>query len=216
MPSFFLICIFLLRASFLYLPLGLSLSFFFSRVSLSFFSLVSLALSFLLFLSFHIRFTCLLISHSPHYPNIPDNHLPLPPPAAAPKRLALEKYPFPDFHPHGIEALNTADSTLLLVVNHRRNGEFIDFFTLNAAENTVTYTGTVGHALFRNLNDVAAVSVNEFYATNWLYNEAGSLLNTYEMILQRPLSYVVHCRRAAGSGLEAFKCDIAVDGLSVG
>jgi hypothetical protein len=137
------------------------------------------------------------------------------PPAASPKAIKLVKYPYRDFHPHGIDLLQPGNRTLLYVINHRREGEVIELFelALQAEPATATFVESIEDPLFRNLNDVVVLSPNEFYTTNWLRYEPGTLNNLYETVLQKPLSYVVHCRRATAK--DAFHCHVAAENLGV-
>ena len=163
--------------------------------------------------SLHADTWCQATSRVALTPPAPSPH---PPHAASPKPIALKKYPFKDFHPHGVDILQKDGRTLLYAVNHRREGEVIDVFELDAAAPaavTATYVATITDALFLNLNDVAMLSEDEFYVANWLRYEPGTLDNMFETVLQKAVSYVVHCKRG-GSG-QPFHCHKAASNLAV-
>ena len=107
--------------------------------------------------------------------------------------LTAHNFPHKDFHPHGIALLQLAGRTLLYVVNHRRDGDAVEVFQLDADSRVLTYISSLTHPLFRNINDVAAASEGVLYVTNWIYYAPGTKLNMLETYLQQAWGYTVAC-----------------------
>jgi len=121
--------------------------------------------------------------------------------------MALTGFPHQDFHPHGLALYPTPDEPLLFVINHRRDGEFVDVFAVDADVNELHYQRSFHHELFRGINDIDVVSSDAFYVTNWLYNVPGSLAGVVDTLLQRAVAYVIYC--------ESNDCRIVVSGLKM-
>ncbi|KAK0130687.1 Serum paraoxonase/arylesterase 2 [Merluccius polli] len=72
------------------------------------------------------------------------------------------------FNPHGISTFTdpTDDTIYLFVVNHPEHKSQVEIFKFLEEDNTVVHLKTVRHALLNSVNDVVAVGVDRFYATN--------------------------------------------------
>ncbi|XP_053743795.1 serum paraoxonase/arylesterase 2-like [Synchiropus splendidus] len=71
------------------------------------------------------------------------------------------------FNPHGISLYTdpTDDSVYLLVVNHPQEDSHIEIFRF-VEGNTLLHLKTITHPLLHSVNDIVAVGVDSFYATN--------------------------------------------------
>ncbi|KAM4601062.1 serum paraoxonase/arylesterase 2-like [Polymixia lowei] len=71
------------------------------------------------------------------------------------------------FNPHGISVYtdDADDSVYLFVVNHPHNGSQVEIFEF-VEENTLVHKKTITHDLLHSVNDIVAVGVESFYATN--------------------------------------------------
>jgi hypothetical protein len=127
--------------------------------------------------------------------------------------LKLDGYPFEDFHPHGLSLWNAGRTRdvdgeeVVFVVNHRREGDFVERFTLARDAATgrpaaLVYRESVGGW---QLNDVAAVGPRAFFVSNWLWFPKGSLLNKFETYLQLKMTRVSRCDPQQG-GDTAITC----------
>ncbi|XP_037310733.1 serum paraoxonase/arylesterase 2-like isoform X1 [Pungitius pungitius] len=87
------------------------------------------------------------------------------------------------FNPHGISAYvdEADDSVYLFVVNHPQQKSQVEIFHF-VQENTLVHLKTITHPLLHSVNDVVAVGVESFYATNY---QAFSydVLNTVTVLL---------------------------------
>ncbi|XP_076826270.1 serum paraoxonase/arylesterase 2-like [Brachyhypopomus gauderio] len=72
------------------------------------------------------------------------------------------------FNPHGISIYtDEKDGTrYLFVVNHPQNNSLVEIFKVLEDENALEHVKTVKHDLLHNVNDIVAVGVESFYATN--------------------------------------------------
>ncbi|KAM3873664.1 serum paraoxonase/arylesterase 2-like [Diretmus argenteus] len=71
------------------------------------------------------------------------------------------------FNPHGISVYidDADDSIYLFVVNHPKHESKVEIFQL-VEENTIVHQKTITHELLHSVNDIVAVGVESFYATN--------------------------------------------------
>ncbi|XP_070691595.1 serum paraoxonase/arylesterase 2-like [Pempheris klunzingeri] len=71
------------------------------------------------------------------------------------------------FNPHGISVYidETDDSVYLFVVNHPQHKSQVEIFRF-VHEDTLVHLKTVTHPLLHSVNDIVAVGVESFYATN--------------------------------------------------
>ncbi|XP_054478306.1 serum paraoxonase/arylesterase 2-like [Anoplopoma fimbria] len=96
------------------------------------------------------------------------------------------------FNPHGISTYTDEadDSVYLFVVNHPQQKSQVEIFHL-VQENTLVHLKTITHPLLHSVNDIVAVGVESFYATNYksFDNDA---LNTLAVFLGFPWCDVVY------------------------
>lgn len=69
-----------------------------------------------------------------------------------------------DFNPHGIGLYNGPEGKSLFVVNHRRNGDYVEIFDIKNGE--LVHRRSVSDPLMHSPNDVAPVGMDRFYVTN--------------------------------------------------
>ncbi|XP_074539865.1 serum paraoxonase/arylesterase 2-like [Halichoeres trimaculatus] len=71
------------------------------------------------------------------------------------------------FNPHGISVFTDEadDSVYLFVVNHPQHKSQVEIFHF-IEENTLVHLKTITHPLLHSVNDIVAVGVESFYATN--------------------------------------------------
>ncbi|XP_062394692.1 serum paraoxonase/arylesterase 2-like [Sardina pilchardus] len=71
------------------------------------------------------------------------------------------------FNPHGISTYTDADGAIyLFVVNHPQHQSQVEIFRFLAEENSLVHLKTIKHELLHSVNDIVAVGVESFYATN--------------------------------------------------
>eukprot|EP01103_Thecamoeba_quadrilineata_P003428 TRINITY_DN13203_c0_g1_i1.p1 TRINITY_DN13203_c0_g1~~TRINITY_DN13203_c0_g1_i1.p1 ORF type:complete len:399 (-),score=60.30 TRINITY_DN13203_c0_g1_i1:92-1186(-) len=134
------------------------------------------------------------------------------------QQLAILNFQGPDFHPHGIFVKETQNGLVLHVVNHRRDGEYIEIFQVNVAEAQVVHVHSMTHVLFRNINSLVPVDDNSFYVSIWQYYDSiETMTGFYETMRERPWTYVAHCRYDNSSpfNLILAECHVAVDDLAM-
>jgi len=94
------------------------------------------------------------------------------------------------FHPHGIGLyLSPEGTSSLFVVNHTREGHFVEIFDFNGKR--LVYRESVRGALMSSPNDVLPVGPRKFYVTNDHGNQS-KLGRTLEEYLQLGRSYVLY------------------------
>ncbi len=94
------------------------------------------------------------------------------------------------FHPHGISLYKgAAGETLLFVINHRPDGNFVEIFEYRNRK--LSHRESISHPLMFSPNDLVAVGPRSFYASNDHGNRSkwGRMLEEY---LQLARSYVVY------------------------
>lgn len=120
------------------------------------------------------------------------------------------------FNPHGISVYTDEadDSVYLFVVNHPSHRSQVEIFHF-IEENTLVHLKTITHPLLHSVNDVVAVGVENFYATNdhFFTNEA---LHFMTVFLGLPWCDVVYyspeeVRVAANSLMSANGINISPD-----
>ncbi|XP_041799070.1 serum paraoxonase/arylesterase 2-like [Chelmon rostratus] len=120
------------------------------------------------------------------------------------------------FNPHGISVYTDEadDSVYLFVVNHPQHKSQVEIFHF-VQENKLMHLKTITHPLLHSVNDIVAVGVESFYATNDHYsrNEA---VNFLTVILGLPWCDVVYyspeeVRVAAGGLLSSNGINISPD-----
>ncbi|KAM6968240.1 serum paraoxonase/arylesterase 2-like isoform 3-T3 [Aplochiton taeniatus] len=110
-------------------------------------------------------------------------------PRLSPVELQIKgKLDLNSFNPHGISVYIDDDSdksVYLFVVNHPKTESQVEIFLFVEADYALVHLKTVKHELLNSVNDVVAIGVESFYATNDRYfrNEA---LHTLSIILGSP------------------------------
>ncbi|KAL0985272.1 hypothetical protein UPYG_G00154830 [Umbra pygmaea] len=97
------------------------------------------------------------------------------------------------FNPHGISVYTdeTENSIYLFVVNHPQQKAQVEIFQFIEEDHSLVYVKTIKHELLHSVNDIVAVGVESFYATNDHYFGGGTL-NTVEAVLGQPWCNVVY------------------------
>ncbi|XP_036831321.1 serum paraoxonase/arylesterase 2 [Oncorhynchus mykiss] len=101
--------------------------------------------------------------------------------------------------PNGLAIISTAESFLhfpdnsvyLFVVNHPQKKTQVEIFLFVEEDHSLVYVKTIKHEFLHSVNDIVAVGVESFYATNDHYFSGGTL-NTLEVLLAQPWSNVVY------------------------
>ncbi|KAF7708160.1 serum paraoxonase/arylesterase 2-like [Silurus meridionalis] len=121
------------------------------------------------------------------------------------------------FAPHGISVyINEEDgSVYLFVVNHPHKNSQVEIFQYVEEENALLHQKTIKHELLHNVNDIVAVGVENFYATNDHYF-TNDHLKLLEMLLSLHWCDVVYyspeaVRVVAGGLLNANGINISPD-----
>ncbi|KAG9275911.1 serum paraoxonase/arylesterase 2-like [Astyanax mexicanus] len=97
------------------------------------------------------------------------------------------------FNPHGISVFTDEKdgSRYLFVVNHPHGGSQIEIFRFDEDEYTLLHIRTVKHELLQSVNDIVAVGVDSFYATNDYYF-TNHILRTLEPLMSLTWCNVVY------------------------
>ncbi len=107
--------------------------------------------------------------------------------ASGPKKLVTTYRG--EFHPHGISYLNSDSGAFLFVVNHNKEGNFVEIF--NFKKDTLFHVRSVTSSMMCCPNDVVGIDKNRFYVTNDHGSPKG-LMRTLEEYLQIPRSYLLY------------------------
>lgn len=111
----------------------------------------------------------------------------------APVKVAMD-FPQP-FHPHGLSFFRSADGERrLFIVNHPdRNTSHVEIFAVEGVETpTLRHLRTVTGPEMISINDVVAVGLDQFYATNDAGTRADDALRTVETVLRLPWASVLY------------------------
>uniref|UniRef100_A0A8C2YYV7 Paraoxonase n=2 Tax=Cyclopterus lumpus TaxID=8103 RepID=A0A8C2YYV7_CYCLU len=96
------------------------------------------------------------------------------------------------FNPHGISAyVDEADDVYLFVVNHPQHKSQVEIFNFVQGKNTLVHLKTITHPLLHSVNDIVAVGVESFYATN-SQSFPNDVLNFLTTLLGLPWCDVVY------------------------
>lgn len=96
------------------------------------------------------------------------------------------------FNPHGISTYIDKDDTVyLFVVNHPHQKSTVELFKFMEDDNSLVHLKTIRHDLLTSVNDVVAVGLDSFYATNDHYF-SDFILMFLEMYLGLTWSNVVY------------------------
>ncbi|XP_071838863.1 serum paraoxonase/arylesterase 2-like [Apostichopus japonicus] len=111
----------------------------------------------------------------------------------------------PTFNPHGIDTWfdSATGRVYLFVVNHRADEETVELFTFDRknSNNSLAHVRTYREPEFRSLNDVLAVSSEEFYVTNDGYFR--NCWKTLEFLFLLKWSSIVHVTQEGGGEIVA-------------
>ncbi|KAM9309619.1 serum paraoxonase/arylesterase 2-like [Pholidichthys leucotaenia] len=97
------------------------------------------------------------------------------------------------FNPHGISVYtDPSDNTVyLFVVNHPQHTSQVELFKFVEEALYLEHMQTIKHELLHSVNDIVAVGVDSFYATNDFYF-SHQTLHFVELLLAEPWSNVVY------------------------
>ncbi|XP_077432001.1 serum paraoxonase/arylesterase 2-like [Vanacampus margaritifer] len=98
------------------------------------------------------------------------------------------------FNPHGISAYvePTDGKVYLFVVNHPHHKSQVELFEFVEEELSLMHLKTFKHELLHSVNDIVALGVDRFYATNDHYF-SHEFKTIVELILGQPWTNVVYC-----------------------
>uniref|UniRef100_A0A3Q4AAA9 Paraoxonase n=1 Tax=Mola mola TaxID=94237 RepID=A0A3Q4AAA9_MOLML len=98
------------------------------------------------------------------------------------------------FNPHGISVYTdeTDDTVYLFVVNHPQHKSQIELFRFVEDDLSLVHVKTITHELLYSVNDIVALGVDTFYATNDHYFTHEFLKGFVELLLAQPWSNVVY------------------------
>jgi arylesterase/paraoxonase len=123
-----------------------------------------------------------------------------------------------ELHPHGISLyLGENGETLLFVVNHRPDGEYVEIFDYQ--DSALVHRESIRGELMNSPNDVVAVGPRSFYATND-HGNVSALGRTVEEYLQLERSYVLYYdgqdfKKAANDIAYANGINVSHDGRTI-
>ncbi|CAK6960477.1 serum paraoxonase/arylesterase 2-like [Scomber scombrus] len=98
------------------------------------------------------------------------------------------------FNPHGISVYTdpSDDTIYLFVVNHPQHKSQVELFKFVEEELSLVHLKTIKHELLYSVNDIVAVGVDSFYATNDHYFSSEILKGLVEPFLAQPWGNVVY------------------------
>ncbi|XP_076016717.1 serum paraoxonase/arylesterase 2-like [Genypterus blacodes] len=97
------------------------------------------------------------------------------------------------FNPHGISVYTDRDDTVyLFIVNHPQLQSQVELFKFEEEDLSLEHVKTIKHELLHSVNDIVAVGVESFYATNDHYFAHYHLKVYLEPLLGMPWSSVVY------------------------
>ncbi|KAM7382753.1 hypothetical protein PAMP_002470 [Pampus punctatissimus] len=97
------------------------------------------------------------------------------------------------FNPHGISVYTdpSDDTIYLFVVNHPQHKSQVELFKFEEEDHSLVHLKTIKHELLHSVNDIVAVGVDSFYATNDHYFSSEILKCVVEPLLAQPWTNVV-------------------------
>lgn len=97
------------------------------------------------------------------------------------------------FNPHGISIYTDEkdQSVYLFVVNHPEGKSQVEIFQFVQEENSIMYLKTIRHELLHSVNDIVALGLETFYATNDHFF-ANPLLRQLGILLLQPWCTVIY------------------------
>ncbi|XP_028983846.1 serum paraoxonase/arylesterase 2-like isoform X2 [Betta splendens] len=141
------------------------------------------------------------ISAGLKYPGLPFSDLPgkiftldLHDPRLKPAELRMPRsFDLESFNPHGISVYTDPDDTIyLFVVNHPQHKSQVELFRFVEDDNSLVHVKTIKHELLNSVNDIVALGVDSFYATNDHYFSNEILKTLVENFLGAAWSNVVY------------------------
>ncbi|XP_023275516.1 serum paraoxonase/arylesterase 2-like [Seriola lalandi dorsalis] len=98
------------------------------------------------------------------------------------------------FNPHGISVYTdpSDDTIYLFVVNHPQHKSQVEVFRFVEDDHSLVYLKTIKHELLYSVNDIVAVGVDSFYATNDHYFTHEIIKSLVEPLLAQPWTNVVY------------------------
>ncbi|XP_070767601.1 serum paraoxonase/arylesterase 2-like isoform X2 [Enoplosus armatus] len=97
------------------------------------------------------------------------------------------------FNPHGISVYTDPNDTIyLFVVNHPELKSQVELFRFVEDDLSLVHLKTIKHELLHSVNDIVAVGVDSFYATNDHYFTNEILKGLVETLLAQPWANVVY------------------------
>ncbi|XP_041843147.1 serum paraoxonase/arylesterase 2-like [Melanotaenia boesemani] len=142
-----------------------------------------------------------LISTGLKYPGLPSSDLPgkiffldLQDPRLKPVELRMPwNFDLESFNPHGISLYTdpTDNTVYLFVVNHPQHKSQVELFKYVEDGLSLEHLKTIKHELLHSVNDIVAVGVESFYATNDHYF-SHEILKTLELLLLQPWTNIVY------------------------
>ncbi|XP_033836423.1 serum paraoxonase/arylesterase 2-like [Periophthalmus magnuspinnatus] len=116
-------------------------------------------------------------------------------PRLKPTELRMPRnFDLQSFNPHGISVYTDPnDGTVyLFVVNHPEHKTQIELFKFVEEDYSLVHLKTIKHELLYSVNDIVAVGVESFYATNDHYFVNEFMKSTVEILLAQPWTNVVY------------------------
>ena len=102
------------------------------------------------------------------------------------------------FNPHGVGHWVTPEGHYIVyVISHQELRDTVESFYFIGEEKLLKHRVTFEHSLFRQLNDIVVVGLDEFYVTVDHYF-SHPMMKAIESLLWLPLSTVVYCNKAPG------------------
>ncbi|XP_029958553.1 serum paraoxonase/arylesterase 2-like [Salarias fasciatus] len=97
------------------------------------------------------------------------------------------------FNPHGISLyMDPTDNKIyLFVINHPQQNSQVEVFIYDEGNISLLHVKTIKHELLHSLNDIVAVGVDSFYATNDHYFTQDTIMAYVEPFLDQPWCNVV-------------------------
>lgn len=142
------------------------------------------------------------ISTGLKYPGMPFSDVPgkifsldLQDPRLKPVELRMPRnFDLESFNPHGISVYTdpSDDTIYLFVVNHPSHNSQVELFRFVEDDNSLEHLKTITHELLHSVNDIVAVGVDSFYATNDHYFSYEFLKTMVEPLLGQPWTDVVY------------------------
>ncbi|KAK5922469.1 hypothetical protein CgunFtcFv8_019727 [Champsocephalus gunnari] len=117
------------------------------------------------------------------------NHRMKPVELRMPRNFDLES-----FNPHGISLYTdpSDDAIYLFVVNHPEHNSQVEIFHFVRDDHSLVHLKTIQHELLHSVNDIVALGVESFYATNDHYFTNELLKTLVEILLLQPWTNVVY------------------------